>query len=95
MSFIEVLSPNLIIFTPLIICAGRRNCKAILSLYDWEYAPDTTTSWRVGDGTAAFYNYVNYIMAGFTEHDTFRSNQIREGQISRDEALSLVEIEIV
>ena len=32
-------------------------------------------------------------MAGFTEHDTFRSNQIREGQISREKALELVEIE--
>ncbi|NVO01747.1 MAG: glucosamine 6-phosphate synthetase, partial [Bacteroidetes bacterium] len=30
---------------------------------------------------------------GFTEHDTFRSNQIREGQISREEALVLIEDE--
>ena len=29
-------------------------------------------------------------MAGFTEHDTFRSNQIREGQITRSEALNLI-----
>jgi glucosamine--fructose-6-phosphate aminotransferase (isomerizing) len=27
---------------------------------------------------------------GFTEHDTFRSNQIREGQVTREEALKLV-----
>ena len=53
-------------------------------------APDTVTSWRIGDGTAAFYNYIFYTVAGFTEHDTFRSNQIREGQISRDEALQSV-----
>ena len=32
-------------------------------------------------------------MVGFTEFDTFRSNQIREGYISRNEALSLVSIE--
>ena len=32
-------------------------------------------------------------MAGFTEFDTFRSNQIREGSLSREEALRLVEIE--
>ena len=31
------------------------------------------------DGTAGFYNYVYHTVAGFTEHDTFRSNQIREG----------------
>ena len=29
-------------------------------------------------------------MAGFSEHDTFRSNQIREGALSRDEALKKV-----
>lgn len=58
--------------------------------YDWERAPDTKTTWRIGDGTAAFYNYTYYTVAGFTEHDTFRSNQIREGDINRDEALALV-----
>ena len=31
-----------------------------------------------------------YTVAGFTEHDTFRSNQIREGQLSREDALALV-----
>lgn len=65
----------------------------ILKLYDWERAPDTQTSWRIGDGTAAFYNYIYYLVAGFTEHDTFRSNQIREGQMTREEALNLVEEE--
>ena len=55
--------------------------------YDWERAPDTKTTWRIGDGTAAFYNYVYYTVAGFTEHDTFRSNQIREGDLTRDEAI--------
>lgn len=64
-----------------------------LKLYDWELAPDTNTTWRIGDGTAAFYNYIYYTVAGFTEHDTFRSNQIREGQLSREEALKLVEDE--
>ena len=34
-----------------------------------------------------------YTIAGFTEHDTFRSNQIREGDITRDQALRLVEEE--
>lgn len=61
-----------------------------LASYSWETAPDTKTTWRIGDGTAAFYNYVYYTVAGFTEHDTFRSNQIREGQISRKRALELV-----
>ena len=25
-----------------------------------ELAPDTRTTWRIGDGTAAFYNYIYY-----------------------------------
>ncbi len=58
--------------------------------YGWERAPDTNTTWRIGDGTAAFYNYIYYLVAGFTEHDTFRSNQIREGELSREAALTLV-----
>ncbi|MGE3420287.1 MAG: hypothetical protein AB7I42_29910 [Bradyrhizobium sp.] len=64
-----------------------------LAMYDWEKAPDTSTTWRIGDGTAAFYNYVYHTVAGFSEHDTFRSNQIREGQMSRPEALALIEDE--
>lgn len=64
-----------------------------LDTYDWERAPDTTTTWRIGDGTAAFYNYIYHVVAGFTEHDTFRSNQVREGDITREEALRLVKIE--
>lgn len=63
------------------------------SEYDWEHAPDTQTTWRIGDGTAAFYNYAYYTIAGFTEHDTFRSNQVREGDLTREEALRLVEEE--
>lgn len=63
---------------------------ATLEDYEWERAPDTKTTWRIGDGTAAFYNYIYHTVAGFTEHDTFRSNQIREGQLTRAEALRLV-----
>jgi glucosamine--fructose-6-phosphate aminotransferase (isomerizing) len=71
----------------------ERQIDETLDQYGWERAPDTTTTWRIGDGTAAFYNYIYYTVAGFTEHDTFRSNQIREGDLSREEALALVEQE--
>lgn len=64
-----------------------------LAMYDWEKAPDTNTTWRIGDGTAAFYNYVYRTIAGFSEHDALRSNQIREGQITRQEALVRIEDE--
>lgn len=61
--------------------------------YDWERAIDTDSTWRIGDGTASFYNYVYTTVAGFSENDTFRSNQIREGLISREEATKKVEQE--
>ncbi len=67
--------------------------NTLTNQYGWELAPDTTTTWRIGDGTAAFYNYIYFKVAGFTEHDTFRSNQIREGDITRTEALNLIEKE--
>lgn len=57
--------------------------------YDWETDPGTKTTWRIGDGTAAFYNYIYFMVAGFTENDTFRSNQIREGIMTRESALEL------
>jgi glucosamine--fructose-6-phosphate aminotransferase (isomerizing) len=61
--------------------------------YGWESASDSTSTWRIGDGTAAFYNYIYHTVAGFSEHDTFRSNQIRAGLITRGEALRLIEVD--
>jgi glutamine---fructose-6-phosphate transaminase (isomerizing) len=65
--------------------------KTLIGTYDFELAEDTQTTWRIGDGTAAFYNYIYYAIAGMTENDTFRSNQIRAGAITRDRALELLE----
>ena len=31
-----------------------RNVDNTLASYDWEKAIDTSTTWRIGDGTAAF-----------------------------------------
>ncbi len=62
----------------------------IINNYDWEKAVDTNSTWRIGDGTASFYNYIYTLVAGFSENDTFRSNQIREGMITREKALELI-----
>ncbi len=63
--------------------------STLINQYNWETAPDTDSTWRIGDGTVPFYNYIYYTLAGFTENDTFRSNQIREGLISREQALKM------
>ncbi len=67
--------------------------STLLDEYNWETAIDTKSTWRIGDGTASFYNYIYYTLAGFTESETFRSNQIREGILTRDEALLIIEEE--
>jgi hypothetical protein len=67
--------------------------RVLLNEYDWELAPDTKSSWRIGDGTAPFYNYIYMTARGFSEFDTFRSNQIREGMMEREAALEAVLVE--
>ncbi len=60
---------------------------SIINEYAWETSPETETTWRIGDATAAFYNYIYFTVAGFTEDDDMLSNMIREDYISREEAL--------
>lgn len=64
---------------------------ATLKQYDWEYSPDCATSWRIGDGTAPFYNFIYHSVVGFSENDTLRANQIREGHLTIEQAKSLIE----
>ena len=61
--------------------------NSLTSVYGWETAKDSSSDWRIGDGTAAFYNHIYYTVAGFSEHDTFLSNQIRYGKIDRASAM--------
>ena len=61
--------------------------NTIINEYGWEISKDTKTTWRIGDGTAAFYNYIYKTIAGFTEDDDMLSNMIREKYITREEAL--------
>ena len=45
--------------------------------------------WRMGDGQTTFNNFIYYNLAGFSEFDNFRSNQICEGLLDRNSALEL------
>lgn len=55
--------------------------------YHWESSRDSGSSWRIDDGTASFYNYIYFTVGGFSEHDTFLCNLVREGRMTRDQAL--------
>ena len=63
--------------------------NTLLNEYAWEKAQYTENTWRIGDGYTTFINYIFYNVAGFSEFDTFRSQQIRAGLIDRDTALKL------
>jgi asparagine synthetase B (glutamine-hydrolysing) len=64
--------------------------RTLIDEYDWETSPDTSSTWRIGDGTASFYNYIYWTVAGFSESDTFRSGQVRAGSLTREQALDIV-----
>jgi glucosamine--fructose-6-phosphate aminotransferase (isomerizing) len=64
--------------------------RTLIGEYSWETSPDSESTWRIGDGTAAFYNYCYVSVLGFSEFDTFLSNQVREGMVARDEAMRRV-----
>jgi hypothetical protein len=67
--------------------------KTIQSLYGWESARETESTWRVGDGTASFYNFAYLFAAGFNEFDTFRANQVRSNLLDLDTALRMAKEE--
>lgn len=56
--------------------------------YNWEGVSESDNTWRVGDGYTSFINLIYYTVAGFSEYDTFISNQIRSGMISRESGLA-------
>ena len=63
--------------------------STLVDVYGWEKATYTENTWRIGDGYTTFINYIYYSIAGFSEFDTFRSQQVRAGLIDRDTALRL------
>jgi hypothetical protein len=62
--------------------------STIMKECGWRCGNDTTATWRVDDAAYPLMNYMYYRLVGFTEHDELYSKMIREGQITRDDALS-------
>ncbi len=67
--------------------------STITEKFNWEKETDTIATWRTDDGTASFYNYIYMTMTGFTEFDIFRSHQIREGKLTREQAYEIIKEE--
>lgn len=65
--------------------------ELLVKEYDYEFDSKFGKSqWRQGDLHVSFMNYVFLEVAGFTEKDNYRSNQIREGYLERAEALEKI-----
>ncbi|MBI4612672.1 MAG: hypothetical protein HY720_03590 [Planctomycetes bacterium] len=67
--------------------------ETLRARYGWESPADTRSTWRAGDAACAFVNHLYLAVAGFTENDFLRSNQVRHGDLSRERALELVLLE--
>ena len=86
----DLLSHHFLHFYNYINWEENKIKRVLKEEYDWE--SDVSygkNQWRMGDGQTAFNNYIYYTAAGFSEYDNFRSNQIREGLITREEAIIL------
>ena len=59
--------------------------RTITERYGWSFS--NVSKWRAGDGTAVVYNLLYLAGLGFSELETFLSNQIRSGDITRERAL--------
>jgi hypothetical protein len=53
----------------------------------WQGASDTTATWRIDDSAYPLIDYMYLKLVGFNEFAEFYSKLIREGQISREDAL--------
>ena len=71
----------------------KKIISTITEKFNWEKETDTIATWRTDDGTASFYNYIYMTMTGFTEFDIFRSHQIREGKLTREQAYEIIKEE--
>jgi hypothetical protein len=53
----------------------------------WQGAADTTATWRIDDAAYPLIDYLYLRLVGFNEFAEFYSKMVREGQLSRSEAL--------
>ena len=51
---------------------NEKEINLMLDSYGWERAVDTSSTWRLGDGTAPFYNYIYYILRNMTHFEVIK-----------------------
>ena len=88
--FESILKPNdvdALGFYDYIYWDEKKIVSTITKELDWKGSEDTTTTWRIDDAAYPLINYIYYKLVGFTEHDEMYSKMVREGQLSRKNAL--------
>jgi len=60
---------------------------AVFNEVGWQGAADTTATWRIDDAAYPLIDYMYFRLVGFNEFAEFYSKLVREGQLSRSEAL--------
>ena len=65
----------------------KKIVSTITKELDWRGGEDTSTTWRIDDAAYPLINYMYYKLVGFTEHDEMYSKMVREGQLTRKNAL--------
>lgn len=68
-------------------------CEKALSELGWKLPPNCNSSWRADCAFAEVKNHMFRKMTGVTYTDAFFSTLVRQGVLSRDEALRRLEIE--
>ena len=67
--------------------------STVMNELGWKGASDTPATWRIDDSAYPLIDYMYLRLVGFNEFDEFYSKLIREGQISREEALKTCMVE--
>jgi hypothetical protein len=57
----------------------------------WKGGEDTAATWRVDDAAYPLIDYLYYSLTGFNEFDEHYSKLVREGQLTREQALKRLE----
>jgi hypothetical protein len=57
----------------------------------WRGGEDTAATWRVDDAAYPLIDYLYYSLTGFNEFDEHYSKLVREGQLTREQALKRLE----
>lgn len=76
-----------LVFYDYIYWNEKQVVPTIIKELDWRGASDTSATWRIDDAAYPLIDYLYLKLVGFNEFDEYFSKLIREGQVTREDAL--------